>query len=230
MGHRAAAAGSDSGVEAAAGAIAKHRMPRHQHAAAALQTKRGIALPAFTADHTALDLNGVARPDAEPIPLNDAVLHETAGADDDTCLAVAEPHGGDRVPRRCAEHERGVPRAQKAADFDFKDVLFSGYDPTTQAHDTESWDTSSSARASHVVPLGWTIRTTNCVFVRLKTFVSRYTPEMGERISGVPAAQITDIGTGSGSGATGHVPLRGFSRLAERGIVEPGIIAHIGRA
>ena len=33
----------------------------------------------------------------------------------------------------------------------------------------------------------------HCVFTRLKTFVSRYTLEMGERITGIPAEQIKQI-------------------------------------
>ena len=33
----------------------------------------------------------------------------------------------------------------------------------------------------------------NCVFSRLKTFVSRYTLEMGEQITGIPADQIKQI-------------------------------------
>src|SRR5207249_5855886 len=33
----------------------------------------------------------------------------------------------------------------------------------------------------------------HCVFTRLKTFVSRYTLEVGERITGIPATQIQQI-------------------------------------
>src|SRR5262245_12642295 len=33
----------------------------------------------------------------------------------------------------------------------------------------------------------------HCIFARLKTFMSRYTPETGEKITGVPAAQIREI-------------------------------------
>src|SRR4029079_8674429 len=33
----------------------------------------------------------------------------------------------------------------------------------------------------------------HCIFSRLKTFVSRYTLEMGERITGIPADQIKQI-------------------------------------
>jgi len=33
----------------------------------------------------------------------------------------------------------------------------------------------------------------HCVFARLKKFVSRYTLEIGERITGIPAAEIQQI-------------------------------------
>jgi hypothetical protein len=77
------------------------------------------------------------------------------------------------------------------ADYDFKDGLFSGYDATKQAYDTKSWgyQLDSQGRPRRAARLD----DPHCVFARLKTFVSRYTPEMGERITGVPAAQITDI-------------------------------------
>jgi formate dehydrogenase major subunit len=76
-------------------------------------------------------------------------------------------------------------------DFDFKDGLFSGYDPAKQAYDTKSWgyQLDGQGRPRRAASLA----DPNCVFARLRTFVSRYTPAMGERITGIPAAQITQI-------------------------------------
>jgi formate dehydrogenase major subunit len=76
-------------------------------------------------------------------------------------------------------------------DFGFKDGLFSGYDPTKQTYDTKSWgyQLDGQGKPRRAARLD----DPNCVFTRLKTFVSRYTPEMGERITGVPAAQVTQI-------------------------------------
>jgi formate dehydrogenase major subunit len=76
-------------------------------------------------------------------------------------------------------------------DFDFKDGLFSGYDPAKQAYDTKSWgyQLDGQGRPRRAASLD----DPNCVFARLRTFVSRYTPAMGERITGIPAAQITQI-------------------------------------
>src|SRR5689334_14256812 len=76
-------------------------------------------------------------------------------------------------------------------DFGFKDGLFSGYDATKQTYDTKSWgyQLDGQGKPRRAARLD----DPNCVFTRLKTFVSRYTPEMGERITGVPAAQVTQI-------------------------------------
>src|SRR5262252_5336089 len=75
--------------------------------------------------------------------------------------------------------------------FDFKDGLFSGYDETTHDYNTKSWgyQLDGQGRPRRAARLD----DPNCVFTRLKTFVSRYIPEMGERITGIRAAQITDI-------------------------------------
>ena len=76
-------------------------------------------------------------------------------------------------------------------DFDFKDGLFSGYDEEKHSYDTKSWGyqldgTRRPKKAS-------SLDDPHCVFAKLKAHVSRYTPEAGEQITGVPAAQITSI-------------------------------------
>jgi formate dehydrogenase major subunit len=77
------------------------------------------------------------------------------------------------------------------AAFDFKDGLFSGFDEEKRKYATETWgyqlDTRGKPRvaASLDDPL--------CVFARIQEFVSRYTLEVGERITGVPARQIQQI-------------------------------------
>ena len=76
-------------------------------------------------------------------------------------------------------------------DFDFQDGLFSGYDEEKQAYDTKSWgyQLDGTRRPRKAASLD----DPHCVFARLKAHVSRYTPEAGEQITGVPAKQITDI-------------------------------------
>jgi len=76
-------------------------------------------------------------------------------------------------------------------EFGFKDGLFSGFDEKKHAYDTKTWgyqlDRKGQPRRAK------TLDDPHCIFTRLKTFVSRYTLEMGERITGIPAAQIREI-------------------------------------
>ena len=76
-------------------------------------------------------------------------------------------------------------------DFGFQDGLFSGYDEEKHAYDTKSWgyQLDATGRPKKATSLD----DPHCVFAKLKGHVSRYTPEVGERITGVPAAQITGI-------------------------------------
>ena len=77
------------------------------------------------------------------------------------------------------------------AEFDFKDGLFSGYDADRHTYDTKTWGYQLGANRKPRVARS--LDDPHCVFSRLKTFVSRYTLEMGERITGIPAAQIQQI-------------------------------------
>ncbi|HEX7778972.1 MAG TPA: molybdopterin-dependent oxidoreductase, partial [Vicinamibacterales bacterium] len=72
--------------------------------------------------------------------------------------------------------------------FDFKDGLFSGYNEATHSYDTTTWGYQLDAKG--YARIATSLDDPHCVFSRLKTFVSRYTLEMGERITGVPADQI----------------------------------------
>ena len=75
--------------------------------------------------------------------------------------------------------------------FDFKDGLFSGYDEEHHKYDTKTWGYQLDAKGKPRVAKS--LDDPHCVFSRLKTFVSRYTLEMGERITGIPADQIRQI-------------------------------------
>src|SRR6201993_630523 len=77
------------------------------------------------------------------------------------------------------------------AAFDFKDGLFSGYDKEKNKYGTETWGYQLDAKGKPRVAAS--LDDPNCVFANLKKFVSRYTPDMGERITGIPAAQIQQI-------------------------------------
>ena len=77
------------------------------------------------------------------------------------------------------------------ADFDFKDGLFSGFDEERHKYNTESWKYQLDGGGKPRVAAS--LDDPHCVFTCLKKFVSRYTLEMGERITGIPAAQIQQI-------------------------------------
>jgi formate dehydrogenase major subunit len=77
------------------------------------------------------------------------------------------------------------------ADFAFKDGLFSGYDEEKHAYDTKTWGYDLGADGKPRVATS--LDDPRCIFTRLKTFCSRYTLEVGERITGIPAAQIQQI-------------------------------------
>jgi formate dehydrogenase major subunit len=73
--------------------------------------------------------------------------------------------------------------------FGFDDGVFTGYDREKHAYQNASWGyaldkkTSKPARAA-------SLDDPRCVFAKMRKFFSRYTPEVGASISGVPAEQI----------------------------------------
>jgi formate dehydrogenase major subunit len=77
------------------------------------------------------------------------------------------------------------------ADFGFQEGVFSGFDEEKQKYDMTSWgyqlDEKEHPRVAE------SLDDPECIFARLRTFYSRYTLEMGERITGIPAAQIQQI-------------------------------------
>src|SRR5262249_16365463 len=77
------------------------------------------------------------------------------------------------------------------ADFDFKDGLFSGFDEAAHKYHTESWgyQLDGGGRPQRAKSLD----DPRSIFAPLRRFMSRYTLEMGETISGVPADQIRQI-------------------------------------
>lgn len=67
--------------------------------------------------------------------------------------------------------------------FDFKDGLFSGYDPETRQYDRETWKYQLDANGNPLRDM--TMQHPRCVLNLLRKHVERYTPEMVYRISGV---------------------------------------------
>jgi formate dehydrogenase major subunit len=77
------------------------------------------------------------------------------------------------------------------AAFDFKDGLFSGFDEEKHKYGTETWGYQLDGNGKP--RLAASLADPHCVFSHLKVFVSRYTLDVGERITGIPAAQIQQI-------------------------------------
>jgi len=87
------------------------------------------------------------------------------------------------------------------------DGVFSGLDPKTQTYDRSTWNYAGTGGASSPAPAAsggappaprlpekveydLTLQNPNCVFQLLKKHYSRYTPEMVERITGIPKEQF----------------------------------------
>src|SRR5881394_1226623 len=76
-------------------------------------------------------------------------------------------------------------------DFGIENGLFSGYDRENHKYDTASWgyqlgkDQKPRKRKSLDDP--------QCVFQKLRQHFSRYTPQVAEQISGIPAKQVEEI-------------------------------------
>jgi len=77
------------------------------------------------------------------------------------------------------------------ADFDFKDGLFSGFDEDAHKYHSESW--GYQLDGSRKPRVAASLDDPHCIFTRLRGYFSRYTLETGERITGIPAAQIQKI-------------------------------------
>ena len=76
-------------------------------------------------------------------------------------------------------------------DFEFKDGLFSGYDPKVKKYDRSTW--MYAIGKDGYVTVDATLQHPRCVFNLLKAHYSRYTPEMVSRITGTPQAQFLKI-------------------------------------
>ncbi len=76
-----------------------------------------------------------------------------------------------------------------------EDGLFSGFDPASQTYDKSTWNYESDGGAASdglppKVAIDLTLENPRCVFQLLKQQYSRYTPEMVERITGIPKDQF----------------------------------------
>ena len=87
-------------------------------------------------------------------------------------------------------------------DFDFKDGLFSGYNPDTRKYDKSKW--AFEMDANGVPKMDRTLQNERTVFQLLKKHFARYNPELVSDITGTPKESLLEIyKTYSASGARG---------------------------
>jgi formate dehydrogenase major subunit len=75
--------------------------------------------------------------------------------------------------------------------FDPETGLFSGYDANSRKYDTNSWDYEKDSNGK--VKKDMEMEHPRCVFQLFKQFYSRYTPEVVEKITGVPKEKFLEI-------------------------------------
>ena len=131
--------------------------------------------PRFTRTSATADMYARIRPGTDAAFLNTMINH----------VLVHELYDKDYVVTHTNALFLGNPA------FDFRDGLFSGFDEEKLKYNAESWGYQLDGNGRPRVAAS--LDDPQCVFMRLKTFVSRYTPEVGERITGIPAAQIQQI-------------------------------------
>ena len=131
--------------------------------------------PRFTRTSAGADIYARIRPGTDAALLNTMINH----------ILVNKLYDEDYV----MTHTNALYLGDEA--FDFKDGLFRGYDEENHKYDTKTWGYQLDGKGKPRIAKS--LDDPHCVFTRLKTFVSRYTLETGEQITGIPAAQIQQI-------------------------------------
>ncbi len=76
--------------------------------------------------------------------------------------------------------------------FGFDEGVFTGYDAEKHKYDQASWSPKVDAKTRKPVKAA-SLDDPKCVFSKLKAHFARYTPEVAEQVSGVPAKQVVEI-------------------------------------
>src|SRR6188508_899661 len=131
--------------------------------------------PRFTRTSAGADIYARIRPGADAAFLNTMINH----------ILVHKLYDEDYVTTHTNARFLGD------AEFDFKDGLFSGFDEEKHKYDSKTWgyqlDDTSRPRVAE------SLDDPQCIFTRLRKYFSRYTLDVGERITGIPAAEIQRI-------------------------------------
>ena len=131
--------------------------------------------PRFTRTSAAADMYARIRPGTDAALLNTMINH----------IIVQKLYDQDYI----TTHTNALFLGH--ADFAFRDGVFSGFDEENHKYGTETWGYQVDAKGKPRVAAS--LDDPHCVFAHLKTFVSRYTLEIGERITGIPSGQIQQI-------------------------------------
>src|SRR6187551_1893966 len=131
--------------------------------------------PRFTRTSAGADIYARIRPGADPAFLNTVINY----------ILVNKLYDEDYV----MTHTNALMLGD--ADFEFKDGLFSGYDEEKHTYNTKTWGYQLGSDGKPRVAKS--LDDPRSIFTRLKNFCSRYTLEAGERVTGIPAAQIQQI-------------------------------------
>src|SRR5205807_5396001 len=76
--------------------------------------------------------------------------------------------------------------------YSFTDGLFSGYDAGKRTSDTTAWSYDMDP-ATGYARTDYSLQDPRSVFQLMKSHYSRYTPEVVERITGVPKDQFLEV-------------------------------------
>lgn len=131
--------------------------------------------PRFTRTSAGADIYARIRPGADVAFLNAMINY----------LLVNELYDEDYVSTHTNARFIGN------AEFSFNDGLFSGFDAEKRKYDTSTWGYELD-EAEHPM-VADSLDDPRCIFMRLRKFYERYTLEVGESISGIPAEQIKAI-------------------------------------
>jgi formate dehydrogenase major subunit len=98
--------------------------------------------------------------------------------------------------REFTEYVRHFTNARLVVREEFRDTdeldgLFSGFDAPEAVYDASSWAYAGSSGETPAED--WTLEHPNCVFQILKRHFARYTPEMVERVCGVPREKLVQV-------------------------------------
>jgi formate dehydrogenase major subunit len=78
-------------------------------------------------------------------------------------------------------------------DYEFKDGLFNGYDPKAREYDPTVWAYETQTGASQATLAQIDLDHPRSVLNLMRKHYSRYTPEMVERITGIPRKQFLEV-------------------------------------